>query len=249
LRPNDEPAGMPDDRTTVTRLPDRARYDAESIASILDTGFVCHIGFVVENEPVVLPTIYARVGDAVYIHGSTLARWLSNIDGADVCFSVTLVDGIVFARSAFHHSLNYRSVVAFGRALTVTDPYERRSVLKAVVEAVQPGRWDDSRQPSEGELRATTICVYRWIARPRRFAAVRRETRARITSCRTGPAWCRSRSDAAFRFRIQSYGTEFPSPRIYRPTYSDERRYHFTTATIPQTASTTPNGHVPASQP
>jgi nitroimidazol reductase NimA-like FMN-containing flavoprotein (pyridoxamine 5'-phosphate oxidase superfamily) len=157
LRPNDEPAGMPDDRITVTRLPDRARYDAESIASILDTGFVCHIGFVVENEPVVLPTIYARVGDAVYIHGSTLARWLSNIDGADVCFSVTLVDGIVFARSAFHHSLNYRSVVAFGRALTVTDPDERRSVLKAVVEAVQPGRWDDSRQPSESELRATTI--------------------------------------------------------------------------------------------
>jgi uncharacterized protein len=148
---------MPDDRTTVTRLPDRARYDAESIASILDAAFVCQIGFVVENEPVVLPTIYARVGDAVYLHGSTLARWLSNIDGADVCFSVTLVDGIVFARSAFHHSLNYRSVVAFGRAQAVTDADERLSVLKAVVEAVQPGRWDDSRQPSESELRATTV--------------------------------------------------------------------------------------------
>jgi uncharacterized protein len=148
---------MPDDRTTVTRLPDRARYDAESIASIVDSAFVCQIGFVVEGEPVVLPTIYARVGDAVYLHGSTLARWLSNIDGADVCFSVTLVDGIVFARSAFHHSLNYRSVAAFGRAQAVTDADEKLAALKAVVEGVQPGRWDDSRQPSESELRATTV--------------------------------------------------------------------------------------------
>jgi nitroimidazol reductase NimA-like FMN-containing flavoprotein (pyridoxamine 5'-phosphate oxidase superfamily) len=148
---------MPDDRTTVTRLPDRARYDAESIASILDSAFVCQIGFVVENEPVVLPTIYARVGDAVYLHGSTLARWLSNIAGAQVCFSVTLVDGIVFARSAFHHSLNYRSVVAFGRAQAVADADEKLAALKAVVEGVQPGRWDDSRQPSESELRATTV--------------------------------------------------------------------------------------------
>jgi uncharacterized protein len=157
LRPNDERAGMPDDRTTVTRLPDRARYDAESIASIVDAAFVCQIGFVVEDEPVVLPTIYARVGHVVYLHGSTLARWLSNIDGADVCFSVTLVDGIVFARSAFHHSLNYRSVVAFGRAQAVTDADEKLAALKAVVEGVQPGRWDDSRQPSESELRATTV--------------------------------------------------------------------------------------------
>src|SRR5580692_977564 len=99
-RPDDEPAGMADDRTTVTRLPDRARYDAETIASILDSAFVCQIGFVVEDEPVVLPTIYARIGDTAYIHGSTLSRWLSNIDGTSVCLSVTVTDGIVFARSA-----------------------------------------------------------------------------------------------------------------------------------------------------
>jgi hypothetical protein len=148
---------MPDDRTTVTRLPDRARYDAESVASILDTAFVCQVGFVVEDEPVVLPTIYARIDDAVYIHGSTLSRWLSNIDGTNVCFSVTQVDGIVFARSAFHHSLNYRSVVAFGVARIVTDQDERITALRAVSEAVQPGRWKDSRQPSESELRATTV--------------------------------------------------------------------------------------------
>jgi nitroimidazol reductase NimA-like FMN-containing flavoprotein (pyridoxamine 5'-phosphate oxidase superfamily) len=156
-RPDDEPAGMADDRTTVTRLPDRARYDAETIASILDSAFVCQIGFVVEDEPVVLPTIYARIGDTAYIHGSTLSRWLSNIDGTSVCLSVTVTDGIVFARSAFHHSLNYRSVVAFGRAHTVTDSQERLKALKAVAEAVQPGRWDDSRQPNESELRATTV--------------------------------------------------------------------------------------------
>ncbi len=146
-----------DELTTVGRLADRARYDAESIASILDASFVCHIGFVAGSQPVVLPTIHARVGDVTYVHGSSLARWLSNIDGADVCLSVTVVDGIVFARSAFHHSLNYRSVVAFGRATAVMDELEKLSALRAVVGRVQPGRWDDSRQPNAGELQATTV--------------------------------------------------------------------------------------------
>jgi hypothetical protein len=146
-----------EDLTTVGRLADRARYDTESIASILDASFVCQIGFVVGNQPVVLPTIHARVGDCAYVHGSSLARWLSNIDGADVCLSVTVVDGIVFARSAFHHSLNYRSVVAFGRATAVTDEHEKMSALRAVVDRVQPGRWDDSRQPNAGEMQATTV--------------------------------------------------------------------------------------------
>jgi nitroimidazol reductase NimA-like FMN-containing flavoprotein (pyridoxamine 5'-phosphate oxidase superfamily) len=143
--------------TEIGRYPDRGHYDFETIAAILDDSFVCQVGFTVQGQPVVLPTIYARVGEAVYLHGSSLARWLSNIAGADVCFSVTHVDGIVFARSAFHHSLNYRSVVAFGRAQPVTDSDEKLAALQAVVEAVQPGRWDDVRWPSEGEMQATTV--------------------------------------------------------------------------------------------
>jgi uncharacterized protein len=146
-----------DTLTAIGRHPERGHYDFDTIATILDGSFVCQIGFTVDGQPVVLPTIYARAGDVVYVHGSSLARWLSNIDGAEICFSVTRVDAIVFARSAFHHSLNYRSVVAFGRAQMVRDPQEKLAALTAVVEAVQPGRWDDVRQPSDGELQATTV--------------------------------------------------------------------------------------------
>lgn len=146
-----------DELTTVGRHPERGRYDPESIAGILDSGFICQVGFVADGRPVVMPTMYARVDDVAYIHGSSLARWLSIIDGAEVCLSATVADGIVFARSAFNHSLNYRSVVAFGRAVVVTDAEEKLAALHAIVERVQPGRWDDVRRPSEGELRATTV--------------------------------------------------------------------------------------------
>jgi uncharacterized protein len=146
-----------DELIAVGRHPERGRYDSESIAGILDAGFICQVGFVVEGRPVVMPTMYARTGDVAYIHGSSLARWLSIIDGAEVCLSATIVDGIVFARSAFNHSLNYRSVVAFGCATVVNDGEEKLAALHAIVDRVQPGRWDDVRRPSEGELRATTV--------------------------------------------------------------------------------------------
>ena len=145
------------DLTRVGRHPERGHYDADTVAAILDATFVCQVGFVNDGVPVVLPTIHARSGDVAYIHGSSLARWLTVIDGAEICLSVTLVDGIVFARSAFNHSLNYRSVVAFGRAVVVSDPEEKLAALHTIVERVQPGRWDDSRQPNAGELKATTV--------------------------------------------------------------------------------------------
>jgi uncharacterized protein len=145
------------ERTAVGRHSERGHYDADTVAGILDATFVCQVGFVNDGVPVVLPTIHARVGDVAYIHGSSLARWLTAIDGAEICLSVTLVDGIVFARSAFNHSLNYRSVVAFGRAVVVSDPDEKLAALHAVVERVQPGRWNDSRQPNAGELKATVV--------------------------------------------------------------------------------------------
>ncbi|HEY1428422.1 MAG TPA: pyridoxamine 5'-phosphate oxidase family protein [Candidatus Tumulicola sp.] len=146
-----------DERTTLGRLADRGSHDLATIASILDASFICQIGFVADGQPVVLPTIHARIGDLAYIHGSSLARWLMAIDGAEVCLSATIVDGVVFARSAFNHSLNYRSVVAFGKAGAVTDPDEKMSALLAIVERIQPGRWDDSRQPNAGEMQATTV--------------------------------------------------------------------------------------------
>jgi hypothetical protein len=143
--------------TTVGRHSERGHYDTDTVAAILDATFVCQVGFVNDGVPVVLPTIHARVGEVAYIHGSSLARWLTAIDGAEICLSVTLVDGIVFARSAFNHSLNYRSVVAFGRALVVSEPDEKLAALHAIVERVQPGRWDDSRKPNAGELKATVV--------------------------------------------------------------------------------------------
>jgi nitroimidazol reductase NimA-like FMN-containing flavoprotein (pyridoxamine 5'-phosphate oxidase superfamily) len=145
------------DLTTVGRHSERGHYDADTVAAILDATFVCQVGFVNDGVPIVLPTIHARSEEVAYIHGSSLARWLTAIDGAEICLSVSLVDGIVFARSAFNHSLNYRSVVAFGRAVAVNDPDEKLAALHAIVERVQPGRWNDSRQPNAGELKATTV--------------------------------------------------------------------------------------------
>src|SRR5215510_3331533 len=132
----------PSSRTRVRRLPNRAAYDADTVHAILDEGLVCHIGFVHEGQPFVLPTTYARVGDALVVHGSAASRMLRGLrDGIPVCITVTLLDGLVLARSAFHQSMNYRSVVVLGVASEVTDEAERLRGLQAVVEHVFPGRW------------------------------------------------------------------------------------------------------------
>jgi nitroimidazol reductase NimA-like FMN-containing flavoprotein (pyridoxamine 5'-phosphate oxidase superfamily) len=148
----------PTTRTTVKRLPDRGRYDRETVAAILDSSLICHLGFVADGQPVVIPTIQARRGDTVYVHGSPASRMLRTMkQGLDVCLTVTLVDGLVVGRSAFHHSLNYRSVVVFGRARLVDDVDEKLAALAAITEHVLPGRWDEARRPNDKELRATHV--------------------------------------------------------------------------------------------
>jgi nitroimidazol reductase NimA-like FMN-containing flavoprotein (pyridoxamine 5'-phosphate oxidase superfamily) len=146
------------DRTTVRRLPKRGAYDAATIRAILDEALLCHVGFVVDGQPFVIPTIHTRVGDAIYFHGSAASRMLRSLrDGIEACVTVTLLDGLVLARSAFHHSMNYRSVVVLGRATLVTDDQEKRDVLDALVEHVCRGRSADARKPTESELKQTMV--------------------------------------------------------------------------------------------
>ncbi|HLV89166.1 MAG TPA: pyridoxamine 5'-phosphate oxidase family protein [Candidatus Sulfotelmatobacter sp.] len=148
---------MPSGRTRVVREPQRAVYDRESVYRILDEGFLCHIGFSVEGQPYVIPTSYGRDGANLYIHGSAASRMLRNLkQGIPMCVTVTLLDGLVLARSVFNHSMNYRSVVILGKATLVEDPAEKLAVLRVLSEHILPGRWDDSRQPNEQELKATS---------------------------------------------------------------------------------------------
>ena len=145
-------------RTQVRRAPKRGQYDFETIARILDEGLVCQVGFVVEGRPFVIPTAYGRVGDKVYIHGASASRMLKSLlTGIEVCFTVTLLDGLVLARSAYHHSMNYRSVVLFGQAQKVTNTDEKMEALRAFTEHVMKGRWDDVRSPTPEELAATSV--------------------------------------------------------------------------------------------
>ena len=145
-------------RTTLKRLPKRGVYDRNSVYAILDEGFICQVGFVVDGKPVVIPTGYARVEDRLYIHGSQASRMLRTLSqGIDVCVTVTLVDGLVLARSAFHHSINYRSVVVFGKAALVEDTGEKNNALFAFAEHVIPGRWNDVREPTLDELQMTSV--------------------------------------------------------------------------------------------
>jgi hypothetical protein len=149
---------IPSERTEVRRLAKRAVYERETVYRILDEGLVCHVGFVADGKPVVIPTGYGRMGDTLYLHGSPASRMLRALgDGADVCLTVTLLDGLVLARSAFHHSMNYRSVVLFGKATLLEDPDAKREALRAFTEHVAPGRWQDVRPPSEKELKSTTV--------------------------------------------------------------------------------------------
>ena len=146
------------ERTRVRRLPKRGAYDSETINSILDEAFVCHIGFVVDGQPYVIPTGFARIDNDLYIHGSSASRMLRSLaEGVQVCVTVTLVDGLVLARSAFHHSMNYRSVVILGKATLIEEPQEKDRAMEALTEHIVPGRWKDVRWPTELELKATSV--------------------------------------------------------------------------------------------
>jgi nitroimidazol reductase NimA-like FMN-containing flavoprotein (pyridoxamine 5'-phosphate oxidase superfamily) len=148
----------PTPRTRLVREADRAVYDRETAYSILDEGFLCHVGFVVDGQPFVIPTSYGRTGDNLYIHGSAASRMLRQMkEGVPVCVTVTLLDGLVLARSIFNHSMNYRSVVVLGKATLVDNPEEKIEALRRLSEHIIPGRWADSRQPNERELKATSV--------------------------------------------------------------------------------------------
>ena len=148
----------PTPRTRLVREADRAVYDREAAYRILDEGFLCHVGFVVEGQPFVIPTSYGRKDDSLFVHGSAASRMLRQLkEGVPVCITVTLLDGLVLARSIFNHSMNYRSAVVLGKATLVDDPGEKIEALRLLSEHIIPGRWADVRQPNERELKATSI--------------------------------------------------------------------------------------------
>jgi len=148
----------PTSRTRVVREPQRAAYDRDTINRILDEAFLCHVGFVADGQPYVIPTSYGRDGSVLYIHGSAASRMLRNLDkGIPVCVTVTLLDGLVLARSVFNHSMNYRSVVILGTATLVGDAAEKVAALRVLSEHILPGRWNDAREPNEKELKATSV--------------------------------------------------------------------------------------------
>ncbi len=149
---------LPSSRTRVTREPQLAVYDRETAYCILDAGFVCHVGFTVDSQPYVIPTAYGRKGNDLFIHGSAASRMLRGMkQGLPVCITVTLVDGLVLARSVFNHSMNYRSVVVLGTAQAVEDTGEKIAALKIISDHVIPGRWEEARYPNERELKATLV--------------------------------------------------------------------------------------------
>ncbi|MBT9315021.1 pyridoxamine 5'-phosphate oxidase family protein [Leptothoe spongobia] len=145
-------------RTQVKRVPKRGHYDSETVYSVLDAGLICHVGFAVEGQPFVIPTAYGRMDNRLFIHGASASRMLKSLQqGIEVCVTVTLLDGLVLARSAMHHSMNYRSVVLFGTAELVSEREDKWQALYAFTEHVMPGRWAETREPNEQELRATTV--------------------------------------------------------------------------------------------
>jgi uncharacterized protein len=149
------------ERSELHRLPNRGSHDPKVIHEILDAGFLAHVAFQVEGQPFVIPTLYGREGDKLYLHGSAASRMLRELEtGVPACVNVTLVDGLVLARSAFHHSINYRSVVAFGTARKIDKPPEKEHALRIISEHVIAGRWNDVRGPSEKELKATAVLEF-----------------------------------------------------------------------------------------
>ena len=152
------PSEMPTARTRVVREAHRGAYDRETAYRILDEGFLCHVGFVADGQPYVIPTSYGRQGDNLYLHGSAASRMLRQMkEGIPVCITVTLLDGLVLARSVFNHSMNYRSVVVLGKATLVDDLHEKIEALRHLSEHIIPGRWADARQPNERELKQTSV--------------------------------------------------------------------------------------------
>jgi nitroimidazol reductase NimA-like FMN-containing flavoprotein (pyridoxamine 5'-phosphate oxidase superfamily) len=151
-------SSAPSERSRVRRAPARADYDRATIDAILDEGLVAHLGFAVDGQPYVIPTLHARIGDEVFVHGSAASRMVTMLGaGLPVCLTVTLIDGLVLARSAFHHSMNYRSVVVLGTARFVEGPEERARALEAFTEKLLPGRWDEVRPPTRQELKGTRV--------------------------------------------------------------------------------------------
>lgn len=160
--PEKDAAAAPSPRATVKRLPDRARYDAATVHAILDEGLVCHVGFVDDGQPFVIPATYARDGERLLLHGSAASRMIRALAaGAPACVTVTHLDGLVLARSGFHHSMNYRSVVVLGRATEITDPGAKRRALDAIVDHVVPGRSAEVRAATDAELRGTRVVALR----------------------------------------------------------------------------------------
>lgn len=151
-------SSAPTPRTRIVREPQRAVYDRDAVNRILDEGFICHVGFVLDGQPFVIPTSYGRHEDVLYIHGSAASRMLRNVSGGiPMCVTVTLLDGLVLARSIFNHSMNYRSVVVLGKGTAIEEPEQKLEALRLLSEHIVPGRWDEVRQPNEKELKATTI--------------------------------------------------------------------------------------------
>jgi nitroimidazol reductase NimA-like FMN-containing flavoprotein (pyridoxamine 5'-phosphate oxidase superfamily) len=148
-------------RTELRRIPDRGSHDWETINQILDVGFLASVGFCVDGQPFVIPTLYGRDGEKLYLHGSVASRMLRELEtGISACVTVTLVDGLVLSRSAFDHSMNYRSVVAFGSARSIADPAQKIRSLRIISEHLIAGRWEDVRKPAENELKATTVLEF-----------------------------------------------------------------------------------------
>jgi len=149
------------ERSELRRLPKRGSHEPADIHAILDAGFLAHVGFCIEGQPFVIPTLYGRAGNRLYLHGSAASRMLKELDGgAPACVTVTLVDGLVLARSAFHHSMNYRSVMAFGTARAIHDPARKTEALRVISEHLIAGRWDEVRRPYEKELKATAVLEF-----------------------------------------------------------------------------------------
>jgi nitroimidazol reductase NimA-like FMN-containing flavoprotein (pyridoxamine 5'-phosphate oxidase superfamily) len=145
------------ERTTLHRLRERGATDGSALYSVLDAGLICHLGVIIDGSPVVLPTGYGRIGETLYLHGSTGNRSFQFAQDRDICVTVTLLDGLVCARSVFHNSMNYRSAVIFGTPRVVTDPDERLAAIEAITEHLIPGRWENSRKPTKKELAATAV--------------------------------------------------------------------------------------------
>lgn len=177
-------------RTTLGRSKNRGLTSHEDLYAVLDAGLVCHLGVVVDGFPMVVPTGYGRIGDTLYLHGSTGATSLRNAD--EVCVTVTHLDGVVLARSAFNHSLNYRCAMVYGRVRRVAGGEEHLAGLRAITEQLAPGQWDASRAPTGKELAATTVLALSLAEASVKVRQACRSTTRRTTSCRSGRGSCRS---------------------------------------------------------